>query len=230
MERVIKPAAQILSVFFFPVTGRPFPEDIVMSDKHEKKEDRKKDKKGPKSKANKKNEKSDVKKIPVVVPSKDFDLETYINRYDGHTKVNRLLFIAERYPEKQGLCYRLATEELKKGRNTSAYRKLFETMGDKLAQAGVQPDFSWADGVDKLTSFESDSLDSEWQNHKTNQNRKKLRARFCSSYSHFFSLHTLRWGTCATLVETSMVPPVTLCALLNTVSPLNIILHCANTQ
>lgn len=166
---------------------KEYSEDIVMSDKpHDRDtrkeakdkhgEDGKNDKKSGKSKpSTKKNEKNDTKKIPVVVPSKDFDLEKYASRYEGHTKVARLLFMADRYPEKQNVCYKLATEELKKGRNTSAYRKLFETVPDKLALAGISLDSSWADGVDKSMSVESDSLESELLNHKTNQNRKKIR-------------------------------------------------------
>src|SRR5688572_14311864 len=50
---------------------------------------------------------SKKKEIPVVVPSSNFDLNQYASRYEGHTLVTRLLFIAERYLEKQGDAYKL---------------------------------------------------------------------------------------------------------------------------
>lgn len=86
---------------------------------------------------------SKKKEIPVVVPSALFDLNQYASRYEGHTQVTRLLFIADRYLEKQGETYKLAVDSLKKGKNTSAYRRLFEKLGNSLG-AGYTLDQSWA--------------------------------------------------------------------------------------
>jgi COP9 signalosome complex subunit 1 len=165
------------------------PQDRENSKKAESGDGKRDEKKGGSKAKGKKSEKTETKKIPVVVPSKDFELEKYTDRYEGHTRVARLLFIAERYPDKQNVCYKLAIEELKKGRNTSQYRKLFETVPDKLSQAGINFDSSWADGVDKSTAIEGDSLENDLQNHKTNQNRKKIRV--CANYiKSNFTVHS----------------------------------------
>jgi hypothetical protein len=91
---------------------------------------------------------SKKKEIPVVVPSNFFDLNQYAARYEGHTQVARLLFIAERYLEKQGPAYKLAIDSLKKGKNTSSYRRLFEKLGNQLGP-GYTLEQSWADQLDK---------------------------------------------------------------------------------
>jgi COP9 signalosome complex subunit 1 len=114
------------------------------------------------------------KEIPVVVPSANFDLKNYSEKYVGHTKVTRLLFIAERYAEKQGDAYKLVVDALKSGKNTTAYRKLFEKLGNQLG-AGYQFDQPWADVLDKQFMVEMEELENNLVNYKNNLLREQQR-------------------------------------------------------
>lgn len=123
--------------------------------------------------AAKKDTSKDTKKEKqlVVNPSAEFNLSEYANRYTGHTKIARLLFIAERYPDKQVESIKMAVEALKQTKNTSLYRKVFEKWSDKLGSL----DSAWADGVDKKAQTQHDELESLLNNYKTNLMRKKIK-------------------------------------------------------
>ena len=47
-----------------------------------------------------------------------FDLEAYINKYTGHTKIVRLIFIAEKSESLRNDAYKLALDEIKHTSNT----------------------------------------------------------------------------------------------------------------
>jgi hypothetical protein len=47
-----------------------------------------------------------------------FDLESYINKYTGHTKIARLIFIAEKSEALRNDAYKLALDEIKQTSNT----------------------------------------------------------------------------------------------------------------
>eukprot|EP01123_Difflugia_compressa_P000756 TRINITY_DN1087_c0_g1_i1.p1 TRINITY_DN1087_c0_g1~~TRINITY_DN1087_c0_g1_i1.p1 ORF type:complete len:514 (-),score=129.54 TRINITY_DN1087_c0_g1_i1:160-1635(-) len=113
----------------------------------------------------------------IVVPSSDFNLQEYASRYDGHTKIVRLLFIAERYPEKQPEAYKLAIDALKLTKNTNLYRKVFDKVGDKLG-TGYSYDSSWADGVDKKAQATNDELENLLNSYRQNLIRKKIRTGY----------------------------------------------------
>jgi len=123
--------------------------------------------------AAKKDTSKDTKKEKalVVTPSPEFNLNEYASRYTGHTKIARLLFIAERYPEKQLEATKMAVEALKLTKNTTLYRKVYEKAGDKLGAM----DSAWADGVDKKAQTQYDELESLLNNYKTNLMRKKIK-------------------------------------------------------
>jgi COP9 signalosome complex subunit 1 len=136
-----------------------------------------KDKPAP-PKDTKPTDKTDKKeKSVVIVPSKDWNLQDYINRYQGHTKIARLIFIAERYPEKQGEAYKMSIDALKQTKNTPLYRKIFEKVADKLG-APYTYDSSWADGIDKKAQSTSDELENLLNSYRQNLIRKKIRTGY----------------------------------------------------
>lgn len=53
-----------------------------------------------------------------VTPPKDFDLDTYIANYTGHSKLLRLLFLANSSKELEVEALKRALDELKKTYNT----------------------------------------------------------------------------------------------------------------
>jgi COP9 signalosome complex subunit 1 len=113
--------------------------------------------------------------IPQVVPSKYFDLEQYISNYTGHTKIMRLIFIAERSKKHEVEAYKLAIDELKKTLNTSLYRKLFEKLGDKLGP-GYTFDSAWADSVEKKAQQQKERLELDLAAQKANLIKEAIRA------------------------------------------------------
>jgi COP9 signalosome complex subunit 1 len=142
----------------------------------DKKSTDKKDTSKKSSSDSKKTDKKDIKKkeIPIVVPSANFDIKQYASRYEGHTLVTRLLFIAERYLEKQGDAYKLTVDALKKGKNTSTYRRLFEKIGNQLG-SGYTFEQSWADQLDKAFMTEMEELEAALVNYKNNLLREQQR-------------------------------------------------------
>jgi COP9 signalosome complex subunit 1 len=113
-------------------------------------------------------------KTVTVVPSKEWNLHEYANRYQGHTKIARLVFIAERYIEKQSEAYKMAIDELKQTKNTTLYRKIYEKIGDKLSPPYTY-DSAWADGIDKKAQSTSDELEALLNGYRQNLIRKKIR-------------------------------------------------------
>jgi len=113
-------------------------------------------------------------KTITVIPSKDWSLQEYANRYQGHTKILRLIFIADRYVEKQSEAYKMAIDVLKQTKNTTLYRKVFEKISDKLGAPYVY-DSAWADGVDKKAQQSSEELEALLNGYRQNLIRKKIR-------------------------------------------------------
>lgn len=59
-----------------------------------------------------------AEKTTTNVAKGEFDLESYISNYTGHTKIDRLIFIAEHCKELELESYKMAIDELKKTTNT----------------------------------------------------------------------------------------------------------------
>jgi len=66
----------------------------------------------------------------------EFDLDGYASNYAGHTKIQRLVWLGERCPEKRVQAFRMAIDELKKGADTTLYTEVIsrgrELLGDAL--------------------------------------------------------------------------------------------------
>jgi COP9 signalosome complex subunit 1 len=61
--------------------------------------------------------------------SATFDLQKYISQYRGHTKIKRLLFIADNSQKHRAEAIELAIQELKNGINTNLYKEVVEKYG-----------------------------------------------------------------------------------------------------
>lgn len=74
------------------------------------------------------------------------DLDAYISRYGGYTKLRRLDWVAQRCPDLAPDCYRAALTLLRQGINTQSYRDIsaraVQLMGPEYAE-----DTEWADQV-----------------------------------------------------------------------------------
>jgi len=120
----------------------------------------------------KKEEKEKKEVLQVQINPEDFDLEAYISNYSGHTKIARLIFIAEHCKVLEKEAYRMAVEELKKTMNTSLYRNLVEKVGERL---GFVLDAQWIDSTDKKAAAQQERLELELNGYKTNLIKESIR-------------------------------------------------------
>lgn len=113
------------------------------------------------------------KEIQIVEVPDDFDLENFIGNYIGHTKIQRLLFIAEHCPKLSKEAYRLAMGEIKKTTNTSLYK----TVCEKAVSLGPENtlDIGWIESVDKKSAQSQERLEIELNNARTSVNKEKIR-------------------------------------------------------
>jgi len=112
--------------------------------------------------------------IVQVTPSKDFDLEAYISNYSGHTKVARLIFIAERSKKHEIDALRMAVTEIKNTTNTSLYRRLMEKVGDKLGP-GFTHDQAWEASTEKKAIQTKEKLELDLSGAKANTLKDAIR-------------------------------------------------------
>jgi len=111
-------------------------------------------------------------KRTVGIPT--FDLESYGSAYLGHTKILRLIFIAEHCPELEKEAYKLSIDEVKKTINTALFKELTIKAGDRLGPE-YKLDQSWVDAVDKKSQQNQDKLDSDLSSYKTNLIKESIR-------------------------------------------------------
>jgi len=106
--------------------------------------------------------------------SKEFDLESYISNYSGHTKIRRLLFIAEHAPDLQVDALKMAIDELKHTMNVSKYKEITDFLGTRGGPDYVQ-DVSWIESQEKKAQQKSERLEMELNGYKTNLIKESIR-------------------------------------------------------
>ncbi|RGB38091.1 COP9 signalosome complex subunit 1 [Rhizophagus diaphanus] len=131
----------------------------------------------------------------VVDAPNNLDLDTYISNYKGHTKVDRLLFIAKRCPSLQIDAYRLALQELRDhsldhARYISAATKLNEVL-----TAQGYPSFSidntWVDSTQKRAKSLLERLEVELKNYKNNLIKESIRMGHNDLGDHYYNCGNL---------------------------------------
>ncbi|CAM9604341.1 unnamed protein product [Chrysoparadoxa australica] len=126
--------------------------------------------------------------VVTVEPPPGFDLESYIGRYSGRTRVLRLLFIAKRCPALAPAALRMALTDLKAGCDTQLYR----TVIAKGAELGLGPDYAldaaWVAQVERRAAQTYEHLEQELNSHKTCLNKESIRA----SYTEMGDFHARR--------------------------------------
>ncbi len=105
---------------------------------------------------------------------KDFDLDTYLSNYSGHTKILRAIFVAEHAKDLEAEAYRVALDELKKTQNMALYRDVADKASDKLGPAYAK-DQAWIESVDKKALQQLERLELELNGYKTNLIKESIR-------------------------------------------------------
>ncbi|CAG8434588.1 10915_t:CDS:2 [Funneliformis caledonium] len=132
--------------------------------------------------------------ITVEAPN-NLDLETYISNYRGHTKVDRLLFIAKRCPILQNDAYRLALQELRDNsldhnRYISAATKLNEALTAK-GYPSFSIDNTWVDSTQKRAKSLLERLEVELKNYKNNLIKESIRMGHNDLGDHYYNCGNL---------------------------------------
>jgi len=118
-----------------------------------------------------------IEECSGIIDAPNFDLEAYISRYDGITKIQRLQFIAKRCAAARNEAYRAAIDELKRGLNTELYREIMNQVGDSLGP-GYRCDEDWIQQIDKKCQANQDKLELELNQFKTNLIKESIRMGF----------------------------------------------------
>ncbi|KAH6681976.1 COP9 signalosome-like protein complex subunit 1 [Halenospora varia] len=116
------------------------------------------------------------KKSGVVLDPPKFDLESYIQNYQGRTRLERLIHI--------GVCsaflgvdaLKLAVKEAKLGKDTKKYLEAqahLETVGPDEREA--IRDIPWLESTDKRNHAETQRLESELKGYKNNLIKESIR-------------------------------------------------------
>mmetsp|Transcript_23453 Transcript_23453/g.22600 ORF Transcript_23453/g.22600 Transcript_23453/m.22600 type:complete len:541 (+) Transcript_23453:7-1629(+) len=123
-------------------------------------------------------------KISDSLSCSTLNLSTYIDRYDGYTKLQRLIFIAEKCSNLQEEAYNRLLVELKKGCNTALYMKIYYLVGAALGH-GINFDREWVESIEKKETMKLERLESELMTAKTTIVKESIRI----SYNDIGDLH-----------------------------------------
>ena len=111
------------------------------------------------------------------MPPSQFDLPAYISRYEGSSKLNRLLFISQTRPELQGNALRLLVNEIKKpGACNTAIYVMLNTMGVfQQLGPGYEYDNQWLSEVETRAAQRHEQLETTLQVEKTKMIKETIR-------------------------------------------------------
>ena len=112
---------------------------------------------------------------PIICTSLDLDL--YISRYNGNTKLQRLTFIAERCPNLQEATYRKLLLEIRKGSNTALYMKIHDIVGSSLVR-DASLDFEWVDNTERRELMKLERLEAELMTAKATMVKESIRLSY----------------------------------------------------
>ncbi|GAA5806243.1 hypothetical protein HPULCUR_011774 [Helicostylum pulchrum] len=115
----------------------------------------------------------------VALPE-DFDFETYINSYEGHTRIARSIFIAKHCDALAIEAYKTALNDIKENTaNVSKYNTVLERLNAVLRSQG-QPtlpiDQDWITKTQNQNKTTMDSLDNELKAAKASLVKENIRA------------------------------------------------------
>ncbi|KAL6495461.1 COP9/signalosome complex subunit Csn1 [Orobanche gracilis] len=124
-----------------------------------------------------------------IISGEQLDVEAYAALYTGRTKINRLLFIAEKcgVASMQLEALRMAHDEIKKGENTQMFREVVEKIGGRLGP-NYGPDSAWADAVDRRADLRKQKLENELYAYRTNLIKESIRMGY-NDFGEFYYAH-----------------------------------------
>ena len=126
-------------------------------------------------------------KISDPVTCTSLNLAEYIGRYSGYTRIQRLVFVAEKCGNLQEDAYRLLISELKRGTNTTLYVNIHALVGTILGyEFGF--DREWIEMTENSELLKLERLEAELMAAKTTMVKESMRL----SYNDIGDLHYQR--------------------------------------
>nr|XP_046909650.1 COP9 signalosome complex subunit 1-like [Dermatophagoides farinae] len=117
-----------------------------------------------------------------IIDSSPFEVETYASQYSGHSKLIRLMYIADHCPPLQIDALEQAMKYVKAHTfNVSMYLKIHGKLvaaqnGQPSEQANVEPlDNGWIEKQTKLSQIIFEKLETDLKNYKTNSIKESIR-------------------------------------------------------
>ncbi|KAJ3089637.1 cop9 signalosome complex subunit [Quaeritorhiza haematococci] len=127
----------------------------------------------------------------MTVENPTLDLDAYISNYTGHTKIERLIFIAERCPTLQVDAYKLALAEIKNTLNTTKYitvvNRLNEALNARNMGGQVPVDQAWVETTQKLARAKTEKLEAELRSYKNNLIKESIRMGHNDLGDHYYN-------------------------------------------
>jgi len=114
----------------------------------------------------------------------EFDFESYIQSYSGHTKIDRLVFIADSIEELRREALLAAVALVKQTPNTTAYQRIMEKLAHCPSDDGggsplAQVDHDWMVEKNRLAAQEREKLEAELTAYQSNHIRESIRVCRC---------------------------------------------------
>ncbi|TPX58692.1 hypothetical protein PhCBS80983_g02941 [Powellomyces hirtus] len=145
---------------------------------------------GPGESPEESNENKKKKTARVIVTDPSLDLESYIANYTGHTKVDRLLLIADRCPPLSIDAYKLALAELRTTLDFNRYAAVHSKLNTALVNAGQSPtplDNNWVEKAKREYKDKTDRLERELKDYKVNLIKESIRMGHNDLGDHYYN-------------------------------------------
>jgi COP9 signalosome complex subunit 1 len=130
---------------------------------------------------------STLPKISDPVVCSSLNLAAYIGRYSGYTRIQRLLFVADKCTNLQEEAYRHLLSELKRGTNTTSYINIHALVGAVLGY-DLDVDREWIEMTENSELVKLERLEAELMAAKTTMVKESMRL----SYNDIGDLHYQR--------------------------------------
>jgi COP9 signalosome complex subunit 1 len=114
--------------------------------------------------------------------STTFDLQKYISQYRGHTKIKRLLFIADNSEKHRAEAIELAIQELKNGINTNLYKEVVERYGKEL---NIYLDTTWLNDTEQQAQKTLEKLEIQLNTARNNMMKEATRVSIMNMHRIF---------------------------------------------
>ncbi|KAF8323944.1 PCI-domain-containing protein [Clavulina sp. PMI_390] len=112
----------------------------------------------------------------VIDDQHPFDLDAYINQYEGRAKIKRLRFIAEESEQLAPQALQLAVQLLKQTRDIALYQATVQEYNSRPnTTAPISLDTAWVDNTGKANLKEKDKLETELKTYMSNMIKESIR-------------------------------------------------------